>query len=173
MIIPTRLSILSKFRDNNHLPTTLRKHCKADLRNRQDLFCATQHWYRVQWGPDRAFINLYRLKGRKFTVSLSMQLPLSPLFPLVSSTDSKQSIRTSPGLIFICLKKGKTIWFIFQKQGHFYFPALLSCFLLSTSYSENPTHAYIHTNQLYIPEIITTSHRWKILICLLLNYNSK
>uniref|UniRef100_A0A0E9XEH0 Uncharacterized protein n=1 Tax=Anguilla anguilla TaxID=7936 RepID=A0A0E9XEH0_ANGAN len=33
---------------------------------------------------------------------VTSSLPLSPLFPLVSSIESRQSIRTSPGLIFIC-----------------------------------------------------------------------
>lgn len=101
-------------RQDYHLPVTMNKRSylkilqgETDLWNRQDLFSPTDNWYRVQWKPDRAFVNLHRLNIRKFTISLSMQLPLSPLFPLVSSTDSKQSIRTSPGLIFICLKLKK------------------------------------------------------------------
>ena len=33
---------------------------------------------------------------------VTKSLPLSPLFPFVSSMESKQSMRTSPGLVFIC-----------------------------------------------------------------------
>lgn len=107
--------------------------------------------------PDRAFINLHMLKSRKFTISLSMQLPLSPLFPLVSSTDSKQSISTSPGLIFICLKKRKNFIYC-PKIRPFLFPcfAFLS-FLLSTSCNEKSTYAHestLHTwNYHYISQI--------------------
>lgn len=78
-----------------------------------------------------------------------MQLPLSPLFPLVSSTDSKQSIRTSPGLIFICLKKGKIINF-----RPFLFPALLFSVFCSVHYAMKNPH--MHTNQVYIHKIIPT-----------------
>lgn len=143
MIIPTRLSILNKFWDKNHLPTTLRKHSEADLWNRQDLFCATEHWNRVQWKPDWAFMNLCRLSRTKFTISLSMQLPLSPLFPFVSSTDSKQSIRTSPGLIFICLKKGKNN--LSSKDKAILFPASLSSVFCSVHHEKWKIHTCTHT----------------------------
>lgn len=124
------------------------------------------------------FSNRHRLTSRKVTVSLNKQLPLSPLFPLVSSMDSKQSIRTSPGLIFICLEKQpnkKTQpnerLYLPSQGGPFIFPHSLPfpwCIALQK------IHICPHTNQPRIPEVvIATQSTWKIPVSLFLNGNSK